>query len=58
MMLEATQYTDSPTGKLRLRNPIITGNIYCMICWVWSVEETVVIFMETHMDAPTKPIMT
>lgn len=59
MRLEEIQYRDSPVGRLRLMKPIITGNIHCIICWVccWVPPPPlilgVVIFMETHMEAPT-----
>lgn len=57
-MLETTQYSASPLGKLRVQNPKIRGNIQfinCVCCrCLGSVLGTVDIFWTTHMDAPTR----
>ena len=57
-MLETIQYTASPIGKLKVRNPNIRGIIHSIMLLVWaclgSVVGIVIIFCWTHMEPPTR----
>ena len=56
--LETTQYSASPAGKLKVKNPNINGMAQSIIrlvcCCLASVDGIVVIFCIKNIESPTK----